>query len=280
MAAPFDKPRFQGLLYRLTFPGGKAYVGITSKTIARRLALHKNQAKNRANAVHMAIKKYGWGSVLVEVLAVAPDWSYLCALEQKAIVAFGTLTPHGYNLTLGGEGTFGIKKTEEQRRLMSEARKGKPTGNRANRGRRHTPEARQKISEAGRGRVFSPESKAKIGASKVGNTYGFGKPCSEEKRRKISEAQKGRSLAPSHLAAIRNAAKNRPKTRKNVKLRVDNTTGAAGVSLRWGKYIARIVADTGKRVTLGRFTTLGDAIAAREAAKVKYGYDPTHGAPS
>lgn len=64
--------------------------------------------------------------------------------------------------------------------------------------------------------------------------------------------------------------KNHPKT-------VRNKTGFVGVSRKSdGKYVARIYANK-KHVFLGSFTDIADAIAARKAAMVRYGFHYNHG---
>ena len=69
--------------------------------------------------------------------------------------------------------------TEESRRKMSEAKKGRP-------GPKHTEETKRKMSETRRGRFISEETKQKIRNSHIG------KKLSMEHKRKISERQKGR----------------------------------------------------------------------------------------
>lgn len=203
----------QGCLYSLTFPNGKKYIGITSGALSRRLSLHKSHAKTgRAGAVYNAIRKYGATGFMAEKLVVASDWEYLCTLEQKAIAAFNTLAPHGYNLTAGGEGFLGNTYTDEQRARMSEVRKGKGVGPRPHaRGWSHTDEAKRKIAEAGKNRVFSEETRLKIGATKIGNSNLLGKPVSKQTREKIAAAQKGRQFSPEHRMKLSIAARNRKK---------------------------------------------------------------------
>jgi len=142
------------------------------------------------------------------VLVVASDWEYLCELEQKAIAAFGTMAPGGFNLTAGGEGAPGQIWTPEQRAKMSIARKGKGTGPRPHaRGWSHDAEAKRKISEAGKGREFSEETRAKIGAIHVGNTYNLGSVRSDESRAKMRLAQKGRTFSEETRAKMSAAQK-------------------------------------------------------------------------
>lgn len=63
---------------------------------------------------------------------------------------------------------------------------------------------------------------------------------------------------------------------KNAKINSRNTTGVAGVSLRSGKFIARITHE-GRRVSLGSFGTLIEAAEARRDAELLYGYHENHG---
>lgn len=114
-----------GTLYQLTSPVGKSYIGISSKTTEARWAKHVEHAcgKREAGAIYAAIRKYGPAAFTVRTLAIADDWNYLCDLERRAIVAFNSKSPHGYNITDGGEGTVGRYITESERKKISEAQK-------------------------------------------------------------------------------------------------------------------------------------------------------------
>ena len=74
----------------------------------------------------------------------------------------------------------------------------------------------------------------------------------------------------SHAENLRNAAM--PST---------NTSGVCGVSRRKssGKWTAQIRRNR-KQKHLGTFESFDDAVAARKAAEVKYGYHPNHGRPA
>lgn len=200
-----------GFLYKLTFPSGKSYIGITSKSIKRRIVHHVSCARRGGRwAVHAAIRKFGESSFEVQVLAEVDDWPQLCRMEVEAIREHQTKTPHGYNLSDGGEGFQGYKFTPEQRAASSRARKGKNLRNSRALGYRHTEEALRKIAEAGRGRVVSAERRAKIGKTKIGNKYNVGRIVSEEARRKSSEKQKGVPKSDSHREALSVAHKGKP----------------------------------------------------------------------
>jgi hypothetical protein len=66
----------------------------------------------------------------------------------------------------------------------------------------------------------------------------------------------------------------------NKSMRQDNSSGTMGVYRRRRKVGYRYIAEikkAGKMINLGSFTDKQDAIAARKAAEVKYGFHPNHG---
>lgn len=102
-------------LYRLTAPTGKSYVGITTAPVNRRWREHARAAKNNSPfAIHAAIRKYGWNAFKKEILVIA-SFEYVKELEKKAVAAFGTKSPCGYNLTDGGDGVLGFCHDEQSR---------------------------------------------------------------------------------------------------------------------------------------------------------------------
>jgi hypothetical protein len=107
-----------GCLYSLTFPSGKAYIGISSRDAETRFTGHvKHATTGRRNAVHRAILKYGRDNVVVRTIVVASDLAYLKDLEKKAIMLYCTVSPHGYNMTNGGEDSgFWCEETREKAR--------------------------------------------------------------------------------------------------------------------------------------------------------------------
>lgn len=174
-----------GALYQIEFPNGKSYIGITRLTAERRLAVHSYRRNHAAYAICNALKKYGRENALARTLVIANDWDYLCELERKAIVAYGTKVPNGYNMTDGGETPTGLsadglarigaaakgntynvgkKRTLESRAKMSASAKG----NSRNKGRKHRPEVVEAIRARAIGRKATPETIAKMSASHIG----------------------------------------------------------------------------------------------------------------
>lgn len=65
---------------------------------------------------------------------------------------------------------------------------------------------------------------------------------------------------------------------RNRKLNHNNKSGCTGVLWypRYGKWVSRI-GMKGKKITLGYFIELSDAISARKQAEIKYGFHENHG---
>jgi len=121
-------------------------------------------------------------------------------LEIKLIAKHGRIDlGEGYliNKTDGGEGNNGWIVSEETRRKLSEASKGKT----------HTEETRRKLSEAGKGRIFTEESRRKMSELKKGRKRGA---FTEETKRKMSEAAKGKIFTEDHRRKLSEASKNKP----------------------------------------------------------------------
>lgn len=148
-----------GCLYQIESPSGKKYIGITTKTLPQRMREHekcarlglgwgKRKGRPPSMVVHRAMRKYGYDKFVAKELVRANDWSYLCDLERKAIVAFETATPLGYNAAEGGEGAtmlFLSQEAKEKHRIK--ARDGILKSWR-------TPEARAAHMAAFRGEKF------------------------------------------------------------------------------------------------------------------------------
>jgi group I intron endonuclease len=205
-----------GCLYRLTFPSGKSYIGITRGDARSRFRVHCVDAKcgKTTSMVWKAIRKYGADSVKVETLVVCDKWDVLCELERRTIKLYATKAPHGYNMTDGGDGVVGFEITEEFRRKSGDSRRGKRNSQshndalrRANLGRNQSEETRAKLSritkEAWRKGRFEgqsdrakaqwqdPASREALLASRLG------KRASEETRARMSAAQLARPRGPT-----------------------------------------------------------------------------------
>lgn len=113
-----------GVLYKLTSPSGKSYIGISSKPFEARWSAHMSRLRDgRApGPLYAALRKYGPESFSKTVLAIESDWDVLCEMERKAIREHGTFTPNGYNATFGGEGVIG-PRSDEAKKAIAEAQR-------------------------------------------------------------------------------------------------------------------------------------------------------------
>lgn len=157
------------ILYKLTFPNGKVYIGITTETLPRRVQRHIAYARaHRPYALSAAIRKYGEKSFSAEQIASARSWVDLVDLERIAVQQFNSLCPNGYNMTGGGEGSFRVAPSEEKRKKISQSLSGRKLSEAhrravglAQRGKTIPESTRKKMSEAHRSRApMSPEQRA------------------------------------------------------------------------------------------------------------------------
>ena len=169
-----------GVIYRIwNRVNAKSYIG---KTIYPKERIQKHFSGSSAcPALHNAIKKYGKDAFVVEILEEDVPEHLLAKFECLHIRFWNAKVPNGYNLTDGGEGMSGWKASQETRRKISEAQKGKSL----------SPEHRRKLSEAKKG---TP-------------SHNKGKTLSPEHRRKISEANQNRS--PEHRQKLSKSLKGR-----------------------------------------------------------------------
>lgn len=96
---------------------GKVYIGITIQGSQTRWLHHLYEARSGSSfPIHNAIRKYGKDSFKVEVIEEIEDkdYDYLKEREKYWIQYYDSYNRNkGYNLTLGGDGTFGRTHSEE-----------------------------------------------------------------------------------------------------------------------------------------------------------------------
>jgi len=112
-------------IYKITNPEGKAYIGL-SKEIEKRLQSHKALRFKRNNKLRESLTKYGWDSHFCEIL------------EEIDIFS---LNRNEGNALLRKQERYWIDKLNTFRNGLNENGGGSGCGS-------HTPESKQKISEA------------------------------------------------------------------------------------------------------------------------------------
>ena len=152
---------------------GRRYVGITSRGLKRRWTEHLYDARTGAKgmAISRAIAKHGADNFSIEPLCSAGSWADICAVESVLIQQWGTRTPDGYNVSNGGEGPFGVKRTSESVERSAAKHRGLPchpntraAATRTHLGKPKSAEHAAKIAASNTGLTKSPETRAKIAA--------------------------------------------------------------------------------------------------------------------
>lgn len=215
-----------GVVYLLTAPSGKRYVGQTWD-LPRRMNRYRCGESTAQPALHNAITKHGWENFRVTVLACGiQTQSALDATEDAFIIMLGTMSPGGYNLKRGGARG---KLCAESRQKIGDAQRGeknhmfgKKQSAESNAKRKATmssPEVRAKLSAARRGKRHSAEHIAKMSAANSGEGNPFyGRKHSAETKRKIAGKLRGRKNGPpspetrEKIAAAHRGKKNGPHT--------------------------------------------------------------------
>ena len=174
-----------------------------------------NINKNKRHRDHLAPSLYN-AQPINRILQNNPDRYKYCALweiddctdnhlNQMEIFYIKKYDPQ-FNFTEGGDGSSGFKHSEETRKKMSEAQKGK---NHPMYGKTLSEEHKKKISESLKGKTLSAKTRKKMSEAQKGKTF------SEETRKKISKSLKGKTLSEE--------------TRKKIS-KSQNTTGFYRVS--------------------------------------------------
>lgn len=143
------------LVYKATAPSGRSYIGVTSESLKRRRWGHEHDARKGSHLpFHKALRKYG-DAIRWEVLVDGVSFAEANRLEIEAIVAHGTRTPKGYNVSVGGGGNRGhvrsraaIEATAAKMRGRTRSPESVARSAAGLRGHKHTPEARKNMSLA------------------------------------------------------------------------------------------------------------------------------------
>jgi group I intron endonuclease len=169
----------------------KVYIGITTKeNPIDRWNEHLKNYLRYDYVLYKAMRKYGLENFQFSIIEQTLDLKEIKLLERKYIQEYNSYcfqeNSNGYNMTLGGDGTFGFEHSQETKRKISKSNKGKT--------RIFTEDHKRKMSEARRGKILSKETRKKISEARKGSNnpmYGKTRVFTEETKRKMSEARKG-----------------------------------------------------------------------------------------
>lgn len=196
----------EGIIYCYTNKtNGKKYIGQTIKNnYVKRHYRHKYQDVKNETAFSRAIAKYGYDNFTLEILEEnIPTNELLSEREIFYIKELNAKVPNGYNLTDGGEGHRGYKRTPEDIAKTSGP-------NNHNYGKPMNPTLKEILREKSRRENWSEErlmshSKRMKEAMAGENNHRFGTKMSEEHKEKLkrrnSECHSGHNN-PSAKAVV------------------------------------------------------------------------------
>ena len=147
-----NNSKWFGVIYIITnLLSGKQYVG-KAEDWERRWRQHIQTASGKPlHAIHYAIRKHGVKNFSFDLLQRCHTLTTLNKAEMRWIKKLSTLSPKGYNLTLGGEGVSGLRFSKaalKRLRVSQQARCAKPGESEARSAARGTPESRKKASDS------------------------------------------------------------------------------------------------------------------------------------
>jgi group I intron endonuclease len=228
------------VVYMLSFPSGKNYIGRTCN-LKERLRNHRNKGSG-CIYVQRSIEKYGIENVDVTILKTVKGAYAANYFETYFVSTFNTLAPYGCNCTPGGDG---VNFTEEIAKKISIANTGRKLSEEhklklsiVGKGREKTDETRKKLSKAHTGKKFSAEHKLNMSIARKSlgikltdeqkehlRQINIGKKMdpeavkrcvetrisngnhthSDETKRKIGDANRGKEFSEEHIQKLKDA---------------------------------------------------------------------------
>lgn len=119
---------------------GKVYIGITNQGAGARYRHHWYEARIGESApIHRSMAKYGEENFTLEIIDFADTYEELKEKEKYWIKQYNSMDrTKGYNLTEGGDGTFGRMHSEETKEKIRQKAIG----------RKASEDTKKKMSEA------------------------------------------------------------------------------------------------------------------------------------
>ena len=122
--------KVNGVIYLITFPSNKYYVGQTFRGFEERKKQHKRSMNKEDYPVYRAMRKYGWDNLKWEIVDTAKSIEELYEKERYWISKYrsyvGFFNSQGYNANLGGgrNAVFGPLNDKELEEFGNDYRAG------------------------------------------------------------------------------------------------------------------------------------------------------------
>jgi len=181
----------------------KVYVGSAVNT-DKRWSQHKHslkEGKHHSCLLQRVWDKYGEQNFKFEIIQEVQNPIHLLSYEQVFLDYYKSYEhDKGYNICKIAGSPFGLKRSDEAKQKMREAKKNiseetKQRLRQVNIGKKHSDETKQRMREANIGKKHSEETKKKIRNS--------AKNLSEETRQKMRDAAK--NMTEEHKQKLREA---------------------------------------------------------------------------
>lgn len=186
----------KNVVYKITNEiNGKSYIGRTTQRLKVRMDEHI-----RGNLViSRAIKKHGRENFTIKVLFRSDNFDDLNKQEKILVKAHDTLLPNGYNVVEGGYGTAGYKHKEETKLKMSQNRGRYYKEDNSFYKKKHTKEARKKMSNYHKGKKLTEEHKKKVALANRVKVINLN---TKEVFNSVLEAAASVGVAPSNITRV------------------------------------------------------------------------------
>lgn len=193
-----DETKPFGIIYKITSPSGKVYIGQTIQTLASRTGAYRRLECKKQVKIYQAILKYGWDNMVCEWLESCSSKDELDRREIFFIKEYDSIK-NGYNCLKGGAG-FSMpqsfrdrmtgsdnpmsakNRTEEQRKALADKNRGKKRSrefcekmkeyckksqeSRRNNKYKHSEETKEKLKKVSH-KYWKDEKLREIGISKI-----------------------------------------------------------------------------------------------------------------
>lgn len=175
--------------YRIDGPSG-SYIGKANDPDLRWKQHRQTAKKGGGWVLGAAIRKHGPDLFVLRVLEALPGEEAALAREHELIVAARAAGQALYNISEGGHGTVGTRKSDSWRAATS----ARMQGNKNGLGAKRSPSWIARNRALHTGRLRSAAHRARISAAQTGRKWSA---ASIERREKAKRAKRARELAPA-----------------------------------------------------------------------------------
>lgn len=146
----------KGIIYRIDFPNGKLYIGLSTKTLKQTIARYIKECRTYKRPVNNALNKFGLENCVFSVIDELSE----CSLEQLCEKEIGRIKEFrsnvrgvGYNLKLGGQFGSQLHPSTKKKIGLKARERLKDKTKHPMWNKQHSQETKEKISLAHKGKV-------------------------------------------------------------------------------------------------------------------------------